>query len=265
MNDSPKVEPSSSIHQHHSLMIGRMKALAKGHVHHTASVASSARLSKDVKVGSFAHIGKLAQIGSGTVIHAHAFVGDAVKLGASCQVGSHVSVQNCTAGDRVVFKSGCRVGEDGFGFHPAGTVDKTKVVKKPQTMRVLLENDVEIGANSTVDRGSWRDTRIGAHTKLDNLVQIGHNVHIGMNCLIAAQSGVAGSATIGNRVLMGGQSGIAQYIKVGDDCQIAAKSGVTSDLSSKAKVGGMPAVNIIQFHRAFLETFPRGSADRRIK
>jgi UDP-3-O-[3-hydroxymyristoyl] glucosamine N-acyltransferase len=226
-------------------------------VHALAVVESTARLGKGVNVGANSYVGKLAQIGANTVISPNACIGDGVKLGKNCVVGLGATIRNCKTGDRVVLKAGSRVGEDGFGFHPAGTIDKAKVVKKPQPLGVILGDDVEIGANSCIDRGSWRDTRIGAWTKLDNLVQVGHNVVIGSNCLIAAQSGIAGSAELGDRVLMGGQSGIAQYVKVGNDCQIAAKSGVASDLVAGSKVGGMPAIPIQQFHRNFLLQNPR--------
>jgi UDP-3-O-[3-hydroxymyristoyl] glucosamine N-acyltransferase len=232
-------------------------------IHSSAVVESCARIGTGTTVGPNSFIGKLAQIGAGSIVSANAIVGDGVRLGKQCIVGPGASIRNCTADDRVVFKAGCRVGEDGFGFHPAGTVDKEKIVKKPQTLRVWIESDVEIGANATVDRGSWRDTRVGQYTKIDNLVQVGHNVHIGKNCLIAAQSGIAGSVTIGDRVMMGGQSGVAQHVKIGEGCQIAAKSGVTADLAPGSKVGGMPAVNIIQFHRSFLERFPRSGSHRK--
>lgn len=231
--------------------------LFQANVHPSAVVEPSARLGRGVSVGPNAYVGKLTQIGSLSRIGANSVVGDGVRLGRECQVENNVNIQNCIAGDRVVLKPGCSVGQDGFGFHPAGTFDKDKVVKKPQNLRVVLENDIEIGANSTIDRGSWRDTRIGEFSKLDNLVQVGHNVNIGRNCLIAAQTGIAGSVTIGDRVLIGGQTGIAQYVRIGDDCQIAAKSGVISDLLTKSKVGGMPAVDILRYHRSFLEAFPR--------
>jgi len=214
-------------------------------------IAGSAQVSPKAVVGPFVAIGERARVGDGTVIHNFAVIGDDVTIGSDCVVGEGVTVKNAEVGNRVSLKPGSRIGQDGFGYHPAGVAGKD-VVKKPQNLRVIIEDDVEIGANCTVDRGSWRDTRIGAHTKLDNLVQIGHNVHIGRSCLIAAQTGIAGSATLGDRVLMGGQSGVAQYVKIGDDCQIAAKSGVTKSLPPKSKVGGVPAVPIIQFHRSVL-------------
>lgn len=213
----------------------------------------------NVTLGANVSIGKFARIGAGCKLAAGVVIGDNCVLGKNCLVQSNVSIENCTAGDGVVFKPGSRVGQDGFGFIPASAAGGATTQKKPQTKRVVLGNNVEIGANSTVDRGSWRDTIIGANTKLDNQVHIAHNVHIGENCLLAAQVGVAGSVDIGNRVLIGGQSGIAQYVKIGDDVQIAAKSGVTANVCSKARVGGYPAVPILQFHRAFLTQQQTGS------
>ncbi|KAH9260196.1 UDP-3-O-[3-hydroxymyristoyl] glucosamine N-acyltransferase [Batrachochytrium salamandrivorans] len=205
-----------------------------------------------VVLGQNVFIGRFVKIGEGSQIQAGAVIGDRCVLGRNCLVGSQASIQNCTAGEGVVFKPGCRVGQDGFGFIPAGLSSSPHPVKKPQTRRVVLGDEVEIGANSTVDRGSWRDTTIGRHTKLDNQVHVAHNVRIGESCLIAAQTGIAGSVEIGHRVLIGGQSGVAQYIQIGDEAQIAAKSGVTANVPARAKVGGYPAVPIAQFHRAFL-------------
>ena len=136
--------------------------------------------------------------------------------------------------------------QDGFGFHIGENV------KKPQELRVQIGDDVEIGSNTTIDRGSWRDTVINSNTKLDNLIQIGHNVIIGEDCLICAQSGIAGSTTIGNGVLIGGQVGIAQHLNIGDDVRIAAKSGVMHDLQKGKAYGGYPAVEVNKFHRQTL-------------
>jgi UDP-3-O-[3-hydroxymyristoyl] glucosamine N-acyltransferase len=220
--------------------------------HSSAIIESLAIVSNTVKVGANVVICALAKVGEDCIIEANAYIGPSVELGKGCHVHVGVSIEHCSAGEGVVFKPGSRIGQDGFGFLPALTTDST-VQKKPQTRRVILENMVEIGANSTVDRGSWRDTRIGAHTKLDNQVHIAHNVWIGKNCLLAAQVGIAGSCELGNRVLVGGQTGIAQYVKVEDDCQIAAKSGVTTNVFPKGiKVGGFPAIPIRQFHRNFL-------------
>lgn len=138
--------------------------------------------------------------------------------------------------------------QDGFGFQP----DERGHAKKPQELRVVIGDDVEIGANTTIDRGSWRNTEIKSGCKLDNLIQIGHNVILGKGCLIAAQTGVAGSTTVGDFVMIGGQVGIAQHLTVGNRVKIAAKSGVINDLKENLTYGGYPAVEIKDFHRQTL-------------
>jgi len=188
------------------------------------------------------------QIGANTDIGPHVVLGPDVSLGEDCKLGAGIVMQNTSVGDRCVFHPGSCFGQDGFGFHIA-SAESADHAKKPQTLRVVVGNDVEIGANCTVDRGSWRDTTISDGTKMDNLIQVGHNVQIGSRCLIAAQVGIAGSTTIGNFVLIGGQAGIAQHLQIGNGVQIAAKSGVMTDLKDYSKVGGVPAVPIRQFHK----------------
>ncbi len=202
-----------------------------------ATIASDATVGKDVGVGPGAVVGALAQIGDRTTIGPNTVIGDGVQIGADCIVASNCTLTHCEIGDRAILHPGVRVGQDGFGFAP-GAQGHTKV---PQLGRVLIGDDVEIGANSTIDRGAGPDTVIGAGTKIDNLVQIGHNVSIGRGCLIVAQVGVSGSTKIGDFVMIGGQAGFAGHIKIGDGARIAAQSGVSRDVASGATVVGSPA------------------------
>ena len=173
--------------------------------------------------------------GANTVIHRSAVVSNDVVLGEDCVIGANAVIQNAVLGDRVVVHPGACIGQDGFGFHIGE--ENQGHAKKPQSLLVIIGSDVEIGANCTIDRGSWRHTEIGQGTKIDNLVQVGHNVKIGSHCLVAAQTGIAGSTVIGDRCLIGGQVGIAQHLSIGSGVQIAAKSGVMSDLEAHKKYG----------------------------
>ncbi|KAG7386639.1 hypothetical protein PHYPSEUDO_015423 [Phytophthora pseudosyringae] len=187
-----------------------------------------------------------AKIGEGCSIGAFTTVGEGVVIGDDSAVGANVTLQNCTIGSKVVVHPGVRIGQDGFGF----MLDVSgEHAKKPQELRVEIHDHVEIGANCAIDRGSWRNTVIGKGCKLDNLIQIGHNVQLGTGCVIAAQTGIAGSTTLSNNVHIGGQVGVAQHLKIGDNVRIAAKSGVMNHLESNATYGGSPAVPIMEYRR----------------
>ncbi|ETV89039.1 UDP-3-O-[3-hydroxymyristoyl] glucosamine N-acyltransferase, variant 1 [Aphanomyces astaci] len=216
------------------------KAVAQVFVHPSAKVDASATLSPFAVVEANAIIHANCIVGPGTV------VGERVVLGENSNIGSHVTLTNCIVGKRTVIHAGARIGQDGFGFLLNDTGEHAK---KPQTLLVEIHDDVEIGANTTIDRGSWRNTIIGVGTKMDNLIQIGHNVHIGQGCVLAAQTGIAGSTTLGNRVYVGGQVGITQHLTIGDNVRIAAKSGVMHNLPSNATYGGVPAMPIMQYRR----------------
>ena len=182
-------------------------------------------------------IGAQARIGRGTRIAAGAVVGYRVTIGRDSYIGPLATLVHALVGDRVIIHSGVRVGQDGFGFamSPRGHF------KVPQIGRVVIQDDVEIGANTTIDRGALKDTIIGEGSKIDNLVQIGHNVIVGRHCVIVAQSGIAGSTELGDFVVMGGQSGAVGHIKVGTGAQIAGAAHPTKDVPPGAKVGGTPA------------------------
>jgi UDP-3-O-[3-hydroxymyristoyl] glucosamine N-acyltransferase len=217
-------------------------------IHPTAVVAADAVLHPSVQVGPYAVIEAGAEIGAGCVIGPHAVVGAGVVLGEGCRIGAHASVSHCLAGRGVVLHPGARVGQEGFGF---AVTPEGRFETMPQLGRVLLGDAVEVGANSCIDRGSQGDTVLGAGTRLDNLVQIGHNVRTGQACVLVAQVGISGSTTLGNGVQMGGQAGTTGHISIGDRAQIAAQSGVMSDVAAGEVVGGSPAWPLRETLRAF--------------
>ena len=201
----------------------------------SAIIDPSARLEDGVIVDPLAVIGPNAEIGSGTVVGVGAVIGPSVKIGRDCNVGARTVIQCALIGNNVLIHPGCSIGQDGYGFIFFGPEGHLKV---PQTGRVLIQNDVEVGANTTIDRGSLRDTVIGEGTKIDNQVQIGHNVTIGRNCLLAAQIGLAGSLTIGDNVALGAKVGINNHLKIGDGAQVTAMSAVKDDIPPGGRWGG---------------------------
>jgi len=208
-------------------------------------VHPSAHIGEGALVEPGAVIGREAQIGRGTTVAAGALVGYRVVVGEGCYIGPGVSLTHAIVGNRVILHAGVRIGQDGFGFAmgPQGHL------KVPQIGRVLLHDDVEIGANSCVDRGALKDTVIGQGTKIDNLVQIGHNVVIGRHCVIVGQTGISGSTELGDFVVMGGQSGAVGHIKVGSGAQIAGGGHAKDDVPAGARMGGTPAVPMAEWAR----------------
>ena len=227
----------------------------------SAVIDPTARLEDGVIVDPMALIGADVEIGAGTVIGAGAVIGPGVKIGRDCNVGARTAIQCALIGNNVLIHPGCSIGQDGFGFVFFGPEGHLKV---PQTGRVLIQNDVEVGAGTTIDRGSLRDTVIGEGTKIDNQVQIGHNVTIGRHCLLAAQIGLAGSLTIGDNVALGAKVGINNHLKIGDGAQVTAMSGVKDDIPPNGRWGGFFAKPTKQWFREILavERLVRdGSAD----
>ncbi len=211
-----------------------------------AFVHPTARLESGVTIDPGAVIGPRAEIGARTSIAAGAVIGPDVRIGRDCAIGAATSVLHALLGDRVTIHPGCRVGQDGFGFLP-GAKGHAKI---PQIGRVVIQDDVEIGAGSTVDRGALGDTFIGEGTKIDNLVQVGHNVSIGRHCLIAGQAGISGSVTIEDFVMLGGQVGVADHITIGAGAKLAAQAGVMSDVPPRGRWGGAPAEPFRDFLRS---------------
>ncbi len=211
----------------------------------TARVHATAKIGKDVVIQDFAVIEAGVEIGDGSWVEPHAVIAENCLIGRNCRVGAHASVAYAVIGDNVRLYPGVRVGQDGFGF----AIDPAGYVKVPQLGRVLIEGHTEIGANTTIDRGTLGDTVIGMGSWLDNLVQIAHNVKIGKACIIAAQTGISGSTQIGNYVAIGGQVGIAGHLKIGDMARLAAKSGVTRDVPPKEEWMGYPAMPMKQYLR----------------
>lgn len=204
-----------------------------------------AKLESGVMVDPGAIIGKGAEIGRGTLIGAHAVIGPEVRIGRDCAIGAHATVVHALIGNRVIIHTGARIGQDGFGF-AMGPMGHLKV---PQIGRVILQDDVDVGANTTIDRGANRDTVIGEGTKIDNLVQIAHNVTIGRHCVIVAQVGISGSTVLEDYVVMAGQSGVAGHLRIGMAAQVGAQSGVMNDVPAGAKYLGSPAKPARQMFR----------------
>ena len=220
---------------------------ARPGIHPSAVVDPTARVDASAEIGPLAVIGAGASIGPGCRIGPLAIVGDGVVLGADCRIGAGASVSHAVLGARVYLYPGSRVGQEGFGF-ATGPTGFTTV---PQLGRVLIGDDVEVGANSTIDRGSSTDTEIGAGTRIDNQVQIGHNVRLGRCCVIVAQAGISGSTVLGDFVQLGGQAGITGHLTVGDGARIGAQSGVMGDVPAKAEFVGAPAMPARQFFRDY--------------
>lgn len=207
-------------------------------VHPSAVVDPSAVLGEGVEVGPLAVIGAHASIGAGSVIGPHAVVGEGVAMGEGCRLHAHASVTHAVLGARVVLNPGARVGNEGFGFVPD---EGGRYVTVPQLGLVVLEDGVEIGANACVDRAALGETRVGAGTRVDNLVQIGHNVRLGRGCVLVSQVGISGSTRFGDYVQAGGQSGFSGHLSVGSGARVAAQSGVIGDVEAGADVFGSPA------------------------
>ncbi len=207
-------------------------------VHPRAWIDPSAKVADDASVGPGVSVGDQVEIGSGTILHPGVVLYPGARVGRSCVLHAGVVVrEDCVLGDRVVVQPGAVIGSDGFGFVPT----PSGIVKIPQVGNVIIEDDVEIGANTTIDRAVLGSTVIGRGTKLDNLVHLAHNVHVGENCMIVAQVGVSGSTEIGDRCVFGGQSGTVGHVRIGAETTVAARGGITKDIAGKVTVSGFPA------------------------
>ncbi|UHD18587.1 UDP-3-O-(3-hydroxymyristoyl)glucosamine N-acyltransferase [Thiocapsa bogorovii] len=207
-------------------------------IHPSASIHPTVDLGEGVEIGAAVVIDADARIGSGSRIGAGSYLGTGVDVGANCVIGVNVSIlSDSTLGERCVLHPGVRIGGDGFGFRWDGTAHR----KIPQLGRVVIEDDVEIGCNSCVDRATLGTTRIGRGTKIDNLVQVAHNVSIGAHSILVSQSGVAGSSTLGQGVVVAGQVAISDHVTVGDGARIGGQAGVVKDIPAGVAVFGTPA------------------------
>ncbi len=243
-------------HQFHADSLRPKSSFGNDGISPSAVIHPSAHLEDGVVVDPLAVIGPDVEIGAGTVIGANAVIGAHVKIGRDCSIGIGSSILCALIGNGVIIHPGCRIGQDGYGFVP-GPAGHTKV---PQIGRVLIQNMVEIGAGTTIDRGALRDTVIGEGTKIDNLVQVGHNVVIGRNCIVVSQSGIAGSSVLGDGVVLAARVGVSDHAVIGDGAQIAARSSVVGEVPPGVRWGGSPAKPIKQFFRELFELERLGRA-----
>ena len=215
-----------------------------------SDIDNSSTISKNSYVGSYTTIGKNSIIGDNCIIDSQVFIGDNVKIGNNCKIYPGTKILNDTIiGNSCIIHSSCSIASDGFGFAPN---DDGTYKKIPQTGNVVIGNNVEIGSNSTIDRATIGSTIINDGVKLDNQIQIAHNVEIGENTAIAAQSGIAGSTKIGKNCMIGGQVGIIGHLKIGDNVKIQAQAGVTSDVESNARITGTPAISYMNYNKSYI-------------
>ena len=217
-------------------------------IHPLASIVAGASIDPTASVGAFAVIGAGASVGARTVVHPHVVIGDGTAIGPDCILHGHVSIrERCTIGARVIIQNGAVVGSDGYGFAQRADGSHEKI---PQTAPVVIEDDVEIGANTTIDRPAVGETRVKAGTKIDNLVQIGHGVVLGRNVLLAAQVGIAGSTVLGDSVQFGGQVGVGGHLTIGDRVKAVGQSGITNSVDADEFVSGYPAIPNSEWKRS---------------
>ena len=232
-------DPSRGLASLCSYLEGALYPPPKAEIHSTAWVDSGAKLGAGVAIGAFCFIGKEVLIEDGSVIGTHCHVGDFAKIGRNANLHPGVKLlSRCEIGNDVIVNAGAVIGSEGYGFDQAEGSHK----KIPHLGKVVVEDDVEIGANTCIDRARFEETRIGAGSKIDNLVQIGHNVRIGKGCLIVAQVGIAGSVEFEDNVVVGGQAGFAGHLKIGKGAKIAGQAGITKNVEPGAFLKGNPAL-----------------------
>lgn len=224
--------------------------LNKNGISSLAFIDKQAEIAEDVYVGEFAVISKGAKIGKGSKIYPHVYIGDDVKIGENVTLFAGVRIYHDTViGNNCILHSGAVLGADGFGFAPLADGTFKKIA---QIGNVVIEDDVEIGANATIDRATIGSTKVMKGTKIDNLCQLGHNVVIGQSTAMAAQTGVAGSTKIGSNCFIGGQVGFSGHIKVGDRCSIGAQAGIISDIKDEARIIGSPAIDAKTYMKSYV-------------
>jgi len=241
-------EPSRAFQKVLELILKeRDKATGFSGVHPTAVVHPSAKIEQTVTILPYAVIDQDVVIEDGTTIGAHCYIGLGTKIGCNVHLHAHVTIrEHCLIGNRVIIQSGARIGSCGFGLL---TTNKGKHEKLKQLGNVVIEDDVEIGANTTIDRARFASTRIRKGSKIDNLVMIAHGVEVGEDNIIVGQAGISGSSTTGKRVVLAGQTGVAGHLELGDDVVVAAKSGVSKSLKKPGFYGGIPAMPIQEYNK----------------
>ncbi|MDR2677738.1 MAG: UDP-3-O-(3-hydroxymyristoyl)glucosamine N-acyltransferase [Puniceicoccales bacterium] len=218
-------------------------------IHPTAIVDAAAKIASTAHIGPFAVIEANVFVGAGVHVGAHCFIGRGCHIGDNTCLNPRVTLYpNCQVGENVIIHSGAVIGSDGFGYE---TIDGTHH-KLPHIGCVIIEDNVEIGANTTIDRARFAETRVGSGTKIDNLVQIAHNVRVGGDCLIVSQVGIAGSSTLGHHVVLAGQAGIAGHVSVGDGAQIAAQCGVPGNVPAGSVLRGTPSMPVNEANRFYV-------------
>jgi UDP-3-O-[3-hydroxymyristoyl] glucosamine N-acyltransferase len=218
-------------------------------IHPTAIIESTAKIGSDVYVGPYAYIGENSVIGDGCAVYPHVYLGDNINLGKNCILNPGVTVyHDCIIGEGCIIHAGSVIGSDGFGFAPQS---ENEYMKIPQLGNVILEDNVEIGANVTIDRATMGSTIIRKGVKLDNLIQIGHNVEVGDNTVMAAQTGISGSTKIGKNCMFGGQVGLAGHIKIANGTKVGAQAGILGEIKEENTVIiGSPAIDLKNFLRS---------------
>jgi UDP-3-O-[3-hydroxymyristoyl] glucosamine N-acyltransferase len=217
----------------------------KSDISKQAHIDPTASFGKGCSVAAGAHIGARVTVGDNTHIGANVVLDDGVCIGSNCFIGAGSTLSHCIIANHVIIHRNVNIGQDGFGF----AMGREGHIKVPQLGRVIIDDNVEIGSGTCIDRGTGPDTSIGAGTKIDNLVQIGHNVQIGKNAIIVSQVGISGSTRIGDGAVLGGQVGVAGHLRIGAGSKLAAKAGVMNDIPNGAAFGGTPAVPIKDWHR----------------
>jgi UDP-3-O-[3-hydroxymyristoyl] glucosamine N-acyltransferase len=225
------------------------KPVKKG-IHPTAVIEESAQVGNDVYIGAYTVVSEDVVIGDGCKIYPHVFIGDSVKIGNGCTLYAGVKIyKECVVGNKCILHAGVVIGADGFGFAP---VSDDNYMKVPQVGNVVLEDYIEVGANTCIDRATIGSTVIHRGTKIDNLVQIGHNVVIGTNTVIAAQTGIAGSTKVGKNCMFGGQSGLVGHITIADGCKIGAQTGIIGSVKeANSTIVGTPSLELKKFMRSY--------------
>lgn len=229
-------------------LVDQSRPRKKG-IHATAIIEPNAKVDSDVYIGPYAYIGENCKIGKGCSIYPHVYVGDNTELGNDCTINPGVKIyHDCIIGNGCIIHAGSVIGSDGFGFAPQG---ENEFMKIPQLGNVILEDHVEIGANVTIDRATMGSTIIRKGVKLDNLIQIGHNVEIGENTVMAAQTGISGSTKVGKNCMFGGQVGLAGHLKIANGTKIGAQGGILGDVKEENTIIiGSPAIELKQFLKA---------------